>query len=247
MSVSTLKRAALAVAVLGVIGVGGAVAVKQGNAVAAAPAAPAAVALQAAAPAAPVAPVAVPAPVMTLPDFSVIAAHNGPAVVNISVTGSTKTAYDGAEQTGRADPFADDPFYEFFRRFQGPQQRGGQRSVPTHGLGSGFIISADGIILTNAHVVRDASEVVVKLTDRREFRAKVLGSDPKSDVAVLKIDAKNLPMVPLSCAIDLKVGGWLLGIGSPYGVERTVRVGVVSAKARSLPDDSYVPFIPTEP
>src|SRR5471032_1239511 len=240
MSESTLKRAALAVAVLGVIGVGGAVAVKQGNAVAAAP-----IVLQAAAPVQ-AAPVAVPAPVMTLPDFSVIAAHNGPAVVNISVTGSTKTAYDGAEQTGRADPFADDPFYEFFRRFQGPQQRGGQRSVPTHGLGSGFIISPDGIILTNAHVVRDAREVTVKLTDRREFHAKVLGSDPKTDVAVLKIDAKNLPVVPLSRANDLKVGEWVLAIGSPYGLESTVTAGVVSAKGRSLPDDSNVPFIQTD-
>ncbi|MBV6321191.1 Do family serine endopeptidase [Duganella violaceipulchra] len=239
MSESTLKRAALAVAVLGVIGVGGAVAVKQGNAVAAAP-----IVLQAAAPVQ-AAPVAVPAPMMALPDFSVIAAHNGPAVVNISVTGSTKTAYDGAEQTGRADPFADDPFYEFFRRFQGPQQRGGQRSVPTHGLGSGFIISADGIILTNAHVVRDASEVVVKLTDRREFRAKVLGSDPKSDVAVLKIDAKNLPVVPLAKGNDLKVGEWVLAIGSPYGLDNTVTAGVVSAKGRSLPDGN-VPFIQTD-
>ncbi|OEZ55422.1 DegQ family serine endoprotease [Duganella sp. HH105] len=239
MSVSTLKRAALAVAVLGVIGVGGAVAVQQGTAVAAAPAVAQAAAPQAGTP------VAVPAPTIALPDFSVIAAHNGPAVVNISVTGSTKTAYDGGEQTGRADPFADDPFYEFFRRFQGPQQRGGQRSVPTHGLGSGFIISADGIILTNAHVVRDASEVVVKLTDRREFRAKVLGSDPKSDVAVLKIDAKNLPVVPLAKGNDLKVGEWVLAIGSPYGLDNTVTAGVVSAKGRSLPDGN-VPFIQTD-
>ncbi len=238
MSVSTLKRGAVAVAVLGVIGVGGAVAVKQGNAVAAAP-----IVLQAVAPVQGAA-VAVPAPVMTLPDFSVIVAHNGPAVVNISVTGSTKTAYDGGPG-GRADPFADDPFYEFFRRFQGPQQRGGQRSVPTHGLGSGFIISADGIILTNAHVVRDASEVVVKLTDRREFRAKVLGSDPKSDVAVLKIDAKNLPVVPLAKGNDLKVGEWVLAIGSPFGLDNTVTAGVVSAKGRSLPDGN-VPFIQTD-
>jgi serine protease Do len=243
MTKSTLKRAALAVAVLGVVGAGGAVVVQQNSATAAAAAAaPAAVA----AAAAPAAPVAVPAPSISLPDFSVIVAHNGPAVVNISVTGSTKTAYDGADaQTRGSDPFADDPFYEFFRRFQGPQGRGGQRAVPTHGLGSGFIISADGVILTNAHVVRDASEVVVKLTDRREFRAKVLGSDPKSDVAVLKIDAKDLPVVPLAKNNDLKVGEWVLAIGSPYGLDNTVTAGVVSAKGRSLPDGN-VPFIQTD-
>jgi serine protease Do len=231
----------VAVAVLGVIGAGGAVVVQQNSATAAAPAAPALVAA-ATAPA-----VAVPAPAISLPDFSVIVAHNGPAVVNISVTGSTKTAYDGNDAQGRGDPFADDPFYEFFRRFQGqmPQQRGGQRAMPTHGLGSGFIISADGVILTNAHVVRDASEVIVKLTDRREFRAKVLGSDPKSDVAVLKIDAKNLPVVPLAKGNDLKVGEWVLAIGSPYGLDNTVTAGVVSAKGRSLPDGN-VPFIQTD-
>jgi serine protease Do len=233
----------VAVAVLGVVGAGGAVVVQQSNATAAASAAaPAPVA----AAVAPAAPVAVPAPSISLPDFSVIVAHNGPAVVNISVTGSTKTGYDGADAQARGnDPFADDPFYEFFRRFQGPQGRGGQRAVPTHGLGSGFIVSADGLILTNAHVVRDASEVVVKLTDRREFRAKVLGSDPKSDVAVLKIDAKNLPVVPLAKGNDLKVGEWVLAIGSPYGLDNTVTAGVVSAKGRSLPDGN-VPFIQTD-
>ena len=120
-------------------------------------------------------------------------------------------------------------------------------STPTHGVGSGFIISPDGLILTNAHVVRDASEVTVKMTDRREYRAKVLGSDPKTDVAVLKIEGKNLPVVPLGRAKDLKVGEWVLAIGSPYGLESTVTAGVVSAKGRSLgPEDSYVPFIQTD-
>ncbi|NYE61279.1 serine protease Do [Duganella sp. 1224] len=237
MSNSTLKRAAVAVAVLGVVGVGGAVAVKQNAAVAAATVPVAAVAASAA-------PAPVAAPGITLPDFSSIVAQNGPAVVNINVTGSTKTAFDPDGPQGRNDPYADDPFYEFFRRFQG-QQRGQQRQVPTHGLGSGFIISPDGIILTNAHVVRDASEVVVKLTDRREFRAKVLGSDPQSDVAVLKIDAKNLPVVPLAKGNDLKVGEWVLAIGSPYGLDNTVTAGVVSAKGRSLPDGN-VPFIQTD-
>lgn len=236
---NTLKRAAIAVAILGVVGVGGAVVVKQNAAVAAASAPVAAAAV------APVAaPVPVAAPSISLPDFSVIVAHNGPAVVNINVTGSTKTSYDGDGPQGRNDPFGDDPFYEFFRRFQG-QQRGQQKQMPTHGLGSGFIISSDGIILTNAHVVRDATEVVVKMTDRREYRAKVLGSDPQSDVAVLKIDAKNLPVVPLAKSNDLKVGEWVLAIGSPYGLDNTVTAGVVSAKGRSLPDGN-VPFIQTD-
>jgi serine protease Do len=114
------------------------------------------------------------------------------------------------------------------------------------GQGSGFIVSADGIILTNAHVVRDATEVSVKLTDRREFIAKVLGADPKTDVAVLKIDARDLPVVALGRTSDLRVGEWVLAIGSPFGFENTVTAGVVSAKGRSLPDDSAVPFIQTD-
>ena len=113
-------------------------------------------------------------------------------------------------------------------------------------MGSGFIVSPDGIMLTNAHVVKDANEVTVKLTDRREFRAKVLGSDPKTDVAVLKIDARNLPVVTLGNTRDLRVGEWVLAIGSPFGFENTVTAGVVSAKGRSLPDDSAVPFIQTD-
>jgi len=118
--------------------------------------------------------------------------------------------------------------------------------VPTRGQGSGFIVSADGTILTNAHVVKDAKEVTVKLTDRREFRAKVLGVDEKTDIAVLKIDAKDLPTVSLGSTKDLKVGEWVLAIGSPFGFENTVTAGVVSAKGRTLPDDSYVPFIQTD-
>jgi serine protease Do len=238
-----MKQLVLALAAASVLGAGGATAVLYNkNAIAAAPQT---VAMSQAMPA--VTNVAAPAPAMALPDFSAIAAHNGPAVVNISVTGTVKAGYDGNEmarsQRG-GDQFGDDPFFEFFRRFQGPQMR--QREVPTHGIGSGFIISPDGVILTNAHVVRDAREVTVKLTDRREFRAKVLGSDPKTDVAVLKIDAKNLPVVPLSKTNDLKVGEWVLAIGSPYGLESTVTAGVVSAKGRSLPDDSNVPFIQTD-
>ena len=235
-----IKRTVAALAAIGVLGAGGAMVVHQNNAGAnAAAGAPAPVA-------AAVAPAAAAAPLVALPDFSQIAARNSPAVVNISVTGSTKVAYDPSAQAGN-DDFGNDPFFEFFRRFQGPQggQRGG-RDVPTHGLGSGFIVSPDGIIMTNAHVVRDAREVTVKLNDRREFRAKVLGTDPKTDIAVLKIDASNLPIVPLGHSSDLKVGEWVLAIGSPYGFDSTVTAGVVSAKGRSLPDDSNVPFIQTD-
>ena len=151
---------------------------------------------------------------------------------------------------------SNDPFLEFFRRFQQGQGmnphlgkgngNGAPQEMPTRGQGSGFIVSSDGIILTNAHVVKDAREVTVKLTDRREFRAKVLGSDPKTDIAVLRIEAKNLPMVVLGKTSDLRVGEWVLAIGSPFGFENTVTAGVVSAKGRSLPDDSAVPFIQTD-
>jgi serine protease Do len=183
------------------------------------------------------------------PDFSAITERYGPAVVNISVVGNMKVANnDDADDDADDAPSAGmDPF-EFFRRFQ--QGPGGRQmrpnAVPTRGQGSGFIISPDGIILTNAHVVKGASEVTVKLTDRRELRAKVLGADPKTDVAVLKVDAKNLPVVALGKASDLKVGEWVLAIGSPFGFENTVTAGVVSAKGRSLPSDSTVPFIQTD-
>jgi serine protease Do len=176
---------------------------------------------------------AAPVGVVTPPDFSQITDRYGPAVVNISVSGMTKVADQSDD--------GDDPFAQFFR--QDPRQ---QRQVPVKGQGSGFIVSADGIILTNAHVVRDAKEVVVKLTDRREFIAKVLGSDTTTDVAVLKIDAKDLPVVALGNVADLRVGAWVLAIGSPYGLENTVTAGVVSAKGRSLPNDGSVPFIQTD-
>ncbi|ABD71521.1 Peptidase S1C, Do [Rhodoferax ferrireducens T118] len=209
---------------------------------------------QAAVSTAPTASAAATAPVVALPDFSQIAARNGAAVVNISVTGMINTSGedngDGAPHGARPgmpgmDP--NDPFFEFFKRFQGPNGGfPGQPRMPMHGQGSGFIISPDGVILTNAHVVRDAKDVTVKLTDRREFRAKVLGTDLKTDVAVLKIDAKDLPTITVGTTRDLKVGEWVLAIGSPFGFENSVTAGVVSAKGRSLPDDSFVPFIQTD-
>jgi serine protease Do len=174
-------------------------------------------------------------------------------VVNISVTGTARTSSDaplaqgGGDQEG--DPLLNGPLGEFLRRFQQGQGRGGSaapQEMPTRGQGSGFIVSADGIILTNAHVVRGAKEVSVKLTDRREFRAKVLGADAKTDIAVLKIEASKLPVATLGKTSDLKVGEWVLAIGSPFGFENTVTAGVVSAKGRSLPDDSAVPFIQTD-
>jgi serine protease Do len=242
----TAKRLTLALVAAGAIGGAvGAISVNHNNA-AASPAAAAPAPLMAAAPAAAAA--AAPAPVaagVMLPDFTQIVARNGPAVVNVRVIGSTKATLEGRVQ-GAPQFDEDDPFFEFFRRFQGPQNPRGQRERPVFGTGSGFIISPDGVILTNAHVVRDAKEVTVKLQDRREYRARVLGSDPKTDVAVLKIDAKNLPTVPVGRSSDLKVGEWVLAIGSPFGLDSSVTAGVVSAKGRSLPDDSNVPFIQTD-
>ena len=247
------KRLVWALAAVGAIGIGGgalgAVALTKTNAVAApdnnaAMAAPLSTQV-AAANATPAAPAA-PAAMVTMPDFATLTAQYGPAVVNISVTGNVKTAQREPGMQGGPQLDPSDPFYQFFRRFgQVPGQGGGQ-AQPTHGQGSGFIISADGIILTNAHVVRDSSEVVVKLTDRREFRAKVLGSDPQTDVAVLKIDAKNLPVVKLGSTQNLRVGEWVLAIGSPFGFENSVTAGVVSAKSRSLPGENFVPFIQTD-
>ena len=248
-TVITAKRLTLALVAAGAIGGAvGAITVNHNSAVAsgaaAAPALVLASAAQAPVGAAPAAPAPLAAGVV-LPDFTQIVARNGPAVVNIRVMGSTKT---GGQQRGQRAPQMDedDPFFEFFRRFQGPQNPRAQRDRPIFGAGSGFIISPDGVILTNAHVVRDATEVTVKMQDRREYRARVLGSDPKTDVAVLKIDAKNLPVVPIGRSNDLKVGEWVLAIGSPFGLDSSVTAGVVSAKGRSLPDDSNVPFIQTD-
>ncbi|MEO8298171.1 MAG: Do family serine endopeptidase [Burkholderiales bacterium] len=187
------------------------------------------------------------APVQTVgvPDFSQITQRYGPAVVNISVTGMRQVANDGDEADDDA-AVPQDPMQEFFRRFGRGGMPGAQAQVPVRGQGSGFIVSPDGLILTNAHVVSGAKEVTVKLTDRREFHAKVLGSDKTTDIAVLKIDARNLPTVVLGKPADLKVGEWVLAIGSPFGFENSVTAGVVSAKGRSLPDDGAVPFIQTD-
>lgn len=167
-------------------------------------------------------------------DFTQLAKDEGPAVVNISVTKEV------AAQMPQLDP--NDPFYQFFRRFQGQAPR----QVPERGIGSGFIISPDGYILTNAHVVDGVKEVHVKLTDRREFTAKVVGTDPKTDVALIKINASNLPTVRIGSAKNVEVGQWVVAMGSPFGFENSLTAGVVSAKSRSLPGDGYVPFIQTD-
>ena len=176
---------------------------------------------------------------MALPDMRAIVARNAPAVVNISVSGKARSAA-GPDFPGM-DP--NDPFYEFFRHFRVPQQRG-ERQV--RGLGSGFILREDGIVLTNAHVVDGADEVTVRLNDKREFKAKVLGADKATDVAVLRIDAKDLPTVKIGSSANTQVGEWVLAIGSPYGFESSASAGIISAKSRSLPDDNYVPFIQTD-
>jgi serine protease Do len=182
-----------------------------------------------------------PSAAVALPDFSSIVEQNGPAVVNISVTQKAqKTALNMQDMPGM-DP--DNPLSQFFRQFKTPRQ---QNNAPMRGEGSGFIISPDGIVLTNAHVVDGASEVIVKLTDKREFKAKVLGVDKASDVAVLRIAAKDLPTVRLATTDEVKVGEWVLAIGSPFGFENSATSGIVSAKARSLPDENYIPFIQTD-
>ena len=181
---------------------------------------------------------ATPLVAQTLPDFASLVERYGPAVVNVSVTQAVKT---GVPQARGLDE--NDPMYEFFRRFQIPMPRGD--APPARGLGSGFIVSADGLILTNAHVVR-TGEVMVRLTDKREFRAKVIGTDPQTDVAVLKIDATNLPVVRLGDPSAVRVGEWVVAIGSPYGFDNSVTAGIVSAKGRALPDGTYVPFIQTD-
>ncbi|AWI74338.1 peptidase [Parazoarcus communis] len=180
---------------------------------------------------------------LTLPDFQSIAERYGPAVVNISVEGTVKTSARGQSPFEGMSP--NDPFYEFFRRF-GPQIQIPDGEQITHGMGSGFIVSADGVILTNAHVVADATQVTVKLMDKREFTAKVIGIDRPTDIAVLRIDARDLPTVPLGDPSQTRVGEWVLAIGAPFGFENSVTAGIVSAKSRSLPDEGYVPFIQTD-
>jgi serine protease Do len=190
-------------------------------------------------------------PAAMLPDFSSMVQKYGPAVVNISVVTKVPTSFNsqGDENSDEGDggndnPFGpNSPFAPFFRGmpfpFQAPQPQ------PMHGEGSGFIIRTDGVIMTNAHVVNGAGEVTVRMTDRREYTAKVIGVDTKSDIAVLKIAAKDLPTVKIGDSRSLKVGEWVLAIGAPFGFENSATAGIVSAKGRTL-DSGYVPFIQTD-
>jgi serine protease Do len=174
-----------------------------------------------------------------LPDFTELVEKQGAAVVNVSTTQiiSAPQMYRGMPNLPE-----NDPFYEFFRRFA-PQM---PREQESQSLGSGFIISADGYILTNAHVVDRADKITVRLTDKREFKAKVIGTDKRTDVALLKIEASGLPKVTLGNPELLKVGEWVLAIGSPFGFDSSVTAGIVSAKGRSLPQENFVPFIQTD-
>ncbi len=178
-------------------------------------------------------------------DVADLVETHGPAVVNISTTRLVK-------RNAEDFPFAipnDEDMQEFFRRFfppGAPDGRGPMQEIPARGAGSGFIVSNDGYILTNAHVVRGADEVEVKLIDKRTFKAKVIGADSRTDVAVLKITANNLPAVKLGDPTKLRVGEAVAAIGSPFGFENSVTAGIVSAKGRSLPSESYVPYIQTD-
>lgn len=179
-----------------------------------------------------------------LPDFTVLVERYGPAVVNIS---TKQSALYGPQDFGDEDALGEDsPLYDFFRRFfgeEGPLPEDGENG---RSLGSGFILSPDGYVLTNSHVIQAADEIIVRTSDRREFVAKVIGADERSDMALLKVDGTDLPAVEIGSAADLKVGEWVLAIGSPFGFEHSATAGIVSAKGRSLPTEDYVPFIQTD-
>lgn len=181
-----------------------------------------------------------------LPDFTSLVEKHGPAVVNISTTQKVKQRRpQGFPQMPEQIP--EGPFGDLFRHFfDAPGGNGKQEEFDAKSLGSGFIISDDGYVMTNHHVIKGADEILVRLSDRRELVAEVIGSDPRSDIAVLKIDADDLPVVKTGSSDELQVGEWVLAIGSPFGFDYTVTAGIVSAKGRSLPRENYVPFIQTD-
>jgi serine protease Do len=179
-----------------------------------------------------------------LPDFSLLVERCGPAVVNISTQqGSLYDPQDFGTDEGIPE---DSPLYDFFRRFFGDDGEVPQDIDPGRSLGSGFFVTDDGYVLTNAHVVEAADEIIVRTSDRREFLAKAIGADERSDIALLKVEGTDLPKVEIGSAADLKVGEWVLAIGSPFGFEHSATAGIVSAKGRNLPSENYVPFIQTD-
>jgi serine protease Do len=202
-----------------------------------------------------------PIPFTGAPNYRAIVAANRTAVVGITTESKASAAADdndgddqdqgnaapdlgnGPQSNGRGNPFGDNPFFRFFGQVPNMPR---PDETPVHALGSGFIVSPNGVILTNAHVVHGASHVTVTLSDHREFKAKVVGEDKATDVAVLKIDAKDLPTVHMTSSTKLQVGDYVLAIGNPYGLEETATAGIVSAKGRSLPNDQSVPFIQTD-
>jgi serine protease Do len=228
-STTPFRRTAVALALVGALGLGAVAAERILPGTTAATPAVAATAPAAVAPA---------TAVRGLPSFADIVERQGPAVVQIRSTREARRVALDPDAMPQLPP----ELAPFFRGM--PQPRGPQ--PPSGGVGSGFVVDKDGLVLTNAHVVAGADEVVVKLTDQREYRAKVLGSDAATDVAVLKIDAKDLPVVQVGDPARTRVGDWVVAIGTPYGLDNTVTSGIVSAKSRALPGDSVVPFIQTD-
>lgn len=190
---------------------------------------------------------AVPAVAVELPDFTQLVEQESPAVVNISTTQKLPDRRVSDQQMPDLEGLPP-MLREFFERGmpQQPRSPGGGRQREAQSLGSGFIISSDGYILTNNHVIADADEILVRLADRSELKAKLIGTDPRSDVALLKIEGKDLPVLKLGKSQDLKAGQWVVAIGSPFGFDHTVTQGIVSAIGRSLPNENYVPFIQTD-
>jgi serine protease Do len=228
MQASTFKRSAVALAVVGAFAAGTVVAERAAS-------------IKPAGAAAPTIATAAPTPdaAAALPDFTGLVAKEGPAVVQISVLQNAHKA-----STRGMPDLGEDAIPPQFRRFFNIPQM--PSPMPSQGTGSGFIVDADGVILTNAHVVDGADEVTVRLVDGREFKAKVLGKDKATDIAVIKIDATGLPTVRIGDPKATKVGAWVVAIGAPFGLDNTVTSGIVSAKGRSLPGDAAVPFIQTD-
>jgi serine protease Do len=179
-----------------------------------------------------------------LPNFKPLVEKNSAAVVNISTT--IKSSGGISPGLNMPDIPENSPFYEFFKKYFGDVPPGHGPSQERSSLGSGFIISKDGYVITNHHVVKDADEIIVRLNDRSEFVAELVGSDARSDIAVLKLDGKNLPHLKFGDSDKVTVGEWVLAIGSPFGFDYSVTAGIISAIGRSLPNENYVPFIQTD-